>query len=76
MNMGQKIEAVYENGHLKLPMPLPLVDHARVEITIDRVRPETADDPERRQWLGESAASLTRIWDNPDDDAYNELLKR
>lgn len=33
-------------------------------------------DPERAEWLGASAASLERAWDNRQDDVYNELLAK
>ena len=29
---------------------------------------------EERQWKSMSAASLDKIWDNSEDDVYNELL--
>ena len=33
-------------------------------------------DLERTEWLGVSAANLERIWDNKEDDIYNELLEK
>lgn len=31
---------------------------------------------EDRAWLAESKHSLMKSWDHPDDDIYNELLKK
>ena len=36
------VEAIYENGVLKLDQPLPLEDHARVQITV-RAGPSRAE---------------------------------
>jgi predicted DNA-binding antitoxin AbrB/MazE fold protein len=34
--MSITVEAVYENGVLKLAKPLPLQDHERVQVTVQR----------------------------------------
>ena len=72
--MTTTVEAIYENGALKLSGPLPLPDQTQVLVTI-RTAPES-DDRERSAWLRLSEESLTKAWDNPDDDAFNELLQR
>jgi predicted DNA-binding antitoxin AbrB/MazE fold protein len=33
--MALTVEAVYENGHLKLERPLPLREHEKVRVTIE-----------------------------------------
>lgn len=33
-------------------------------------------DEESQFWLGCSQTALDRIWNNPEDDAYGELLKK
>ncbi len=34
--MGITVEAVYENGTLKAERPLPLQEHEKVRVTVDR----------------------------------------
>jgi len=70
--MTTTVEAIYENGALKLSGPLPLPDQTHVLVTI-RTGPRPGD-PERAAWLKLSEESLTKAWDNPDDDVFNELL--
>ncbi|MBI2058860.1 MAG: antitoxin family protein [Nitrospirae bacterium] len=72
--MKRKTEAVYENGTLKLAEPLPFAEQARVYVTVED-SPKEMNDDERKIWLRESEQSLTQVWDNPDDDVYNELLQ-
>lgn len=38
------VEAVYENGVLRLKQPLPLADKAEVRVTIETAEPATAED--------------------------------
>ena len=71
--MTTTVEAIYENGMLKLPAPLPLPEKAHVTVTIQS---DTVSDTERGAWLKLSEDALTKSWDNPDDDAFNELLKK
>ena len=68
--MTTTVEAIYENGSLVLPQRLPLPEHSHVRVTI-----ETAD-AERAAWLKLSEQSLTKVWDNADDDVFNELLAK
>jgi predicted DNA-binding antitoxin AbrB/MazE fold protein len=68
------VEAIYENGMLKLANPLPFKEKASVFVTI-----QTKTDPEeseRRAWLAKSEEALMKAWDNPDDDVFNELLDK
>ena len=34
------------------------------------------DADERQDWLKASEQALMRVWDNPQDDVYNELLQK
>ena len=68
--MTTTIEAIYENGKLILPRPLPLPEKSHVRLTIE------SGDTEREAWLTLSEDSLTRAWDNTDDDVFNELLSK
>lgn len=72
--MTTTIEAIYENGVLKLPQPLNLPDKSHVLITIES---EPANlDSERAAWLHFSKQQLLKTWDNQQDDVFNELLDR
>ncbi|MBI3853149.1 MAG: antitoxin family protein [Verrucomicrobia bacterium] len=66
--MTTSIEAIYQNGKILLPRPLSLPEKSPVRVTIE------SGDTEREAWLKLSEESLTRIWDNADDDVFNELL--
>ena len=72
--MTTTIEAIYENGMLKLLAPLSLPDQAHVTVTIQSH--STGDDVERSAWLKLSEESLTKSWNNSDDDVFNELLQK
>jgi predicted DNA-binding antitoxin AbrB/MazE fold protein len=65
--MPLEIEAVYENGNLKLEQPLPLSEHQRVRVTV-----HTEISPVRRSaglmgWIG-SAEDLEYLTMNADND--------
>ncbi len=72
--MSATVEAIYENGALKLPGPLPLQENARVIVTIQL--PEANDSAERKAWLQASEETLKKTWNNAADDVFNELLDR
>ena len=72
--MTTTVEAIYENGKLTLPMPLPLPDKTHVQVTIQTET--TPADTERAAWLKISEDSLTKTWNNADDDVFNDLLKK
>lgn len=44
--------------------------------TLLRSAPTADQDFERGAWLKLSEAALTKTWDNPDDDVFNELLEK
>lgn len=73
--MTTTVEAIYEDGVLKLPGKLPLPEKAHVKVTIDSGA-AGCGDVERSAWLKLSEDALTATWANPDDDVFNELLKR
>jgi len=72
--MTATVEAIYENGMLKLPSPLPLPERSHVIVTIQS-EPASDEQSERAAWMKLSEEKLTKAWDNPDDDVFNELLK-
>lgn len=53
--MEQHIDAIYEDGVLKLLSPLSLVDHQRVSVTV-RQPPVDDEDWVDREFLAEAAA--------------------
>ena len=69
------VEAIYENGILKLPSPLPLPEKTHVMVTI-RSDGMSSGDSEHAAWLKLSEETLTKAWDNPGDDIFNELLQK
>ena len=69
--MSAKVDAIYEDGLLRLAQPLALPNHAKVTVTVD-LAGEPAD-AERAEWLAASEASLRKTWDNEADDVFNEL---
>jgi predicted DNA-binding antitoxin AbrB/MazE fold protein len=71
--MTTTVEAIYENGTLKLPDRLPLPDKTPVIVTI---RMDASEDSEREAWLELSEETLTKAWSNPGDDIFNELLQK
>ena len=71
--MTTTVEAIYENGTLKLPCPLPLEENAHVVVTIQS-EAGAKETGERGAWLKKSEETLTKAWDNPADDVFNELL--
>jgi predicted DNA-binding antitoxin AbrB/MazE fold protein len=73
--MTTTVEAIYEGGVLKLLRRLPLPEKAHVKVTIESGTVGN-EDGERSAWLKQSEEALTTSWANPDDDVFNELLKR
>ncbi|HEY1719387.1 MAG TPA: antitoxin family protein [Verrucomicrobiae bacterium] len=67
--MTTTVEAIYEHGKILLPKPLALPEKSHVRVTIE-------SDPEREAWLKLSGENLSKTWDNPDDDVFNELLAK
>lgn len=72
--MTKTVAAVYENGVLKLPEPLPLPDKTSVTVTIESEL-RVGKDAERNLWLKASEDALTKTRDNSADDVFNELLQ-
>lgn len=69
--MTKTVEAIYENGVLRLSTPLPLPEKAHVTVTIQ----SHAADAEREAWLQVSEEKLISAWDDA-DDVFNELLEK
>jgi predicted DNA-binding antitoxin AbrB/MazE fold protein len=73
--MTATIEAVYENGVLKLSHPLPLKNNSHVVVRIQS-KEDNTETEDREAWLRLSEKNLTEVWNNPADDVFNELLDR
>jgi predicted DNA-binding antitoxin AbrB/MazE fold protein len=73
--MTATVEAIYEDGVLKLSHPLPLKDHTQVVVRIQS-KDSVIEAEDREAWLRLSEESLVKAWDNPSDDVFNELLDR
>ncbi len=73
--MATTVEAVYEKGTLTLRSPLALPEKAHVMVTI-QTEIDPNFDTERALWLRLSEKALTKTWDNPADDIFNELLQK
>lgn len=73
--MSTTVEAIYEDGKLVLQRPLPLADKAHVRVTVEFDK-EVMSDAERAAWLNVSQQSLMKVWNNADDDVFNELLEK
>ena len=72
--MTATLEAIYENGSLRLASPLPLPEHAHVRVTVQS--DESATDSDRADWLVASQTALLKTWNNSADDVFNELLQK
>ena len=70
--MTTAVEAIYEDGMLRLLQPLALPEHTHVRLSVETL----PDDPERAAWLAQSERRLREVWDNEADDVFNELLTR
>jgi predicted DNA-binding antitoxin AbrB/MazE fold protein len=68
--MTTAIDAIYEDGLLRPLQPLSLPEHTHVRLSVETL----SDDPERAAWLAQSERRLRQVWDNDDDDVFNELL--
>jgi predicted DNA-binding antitoxin AbrB/MazE fold protein len=73
--MTTTVEAIYDNGVLKLTHPLPLKDNTQVVVRIQS-KADLSEPEEREAWLRLSEETLTKAWQSPADDVFNELLNR
>lgn len=70
--MSLTVEAVYENGTLKLAKPLPLEEHERVRVTIDPERSWADRTAGMLKWTGDLEI-LRRL---AEDDEFGILEAR
>src|SRR5262245_11690549 len=63
--MSLTIEAIYENGVLKPVQPLPLAEHARVQITVKPATSRVRQTAGLMGWTG-SEEDLRRLIEDPE----------
>lgn len=66
--MPRALRAIIHEGKIEPLEQMDLPEGSKVLVTL------LADD-EADFWLQASRASLDRIWDNPEDDVYAQLLE-
>jgi predicted DNA-binding antitoxin AbrB/MazE fold protein len=59
------VEATYEDGVLKLRQPLPLADHAKVQVTIQTATSRAEQTAGLLRWTGDPA-DLRRLAEDDD----------
>lgn len=67
--MLNTVRAVVRQGKIELLEQVAVPDGTELLVTI-------LPTDESQYWLGCSQTTLDRIWDNPEDDVYAELLKK
>ena len=65
--MLSTIRAVVRDGKIELLEPVPLPEGVQLLVTV-------LTEEEQTFWQAASQPALNRIWDNPEDDIYAELL--
>jgi predicted DNA-binding antitoxin AbrB/MazE fold protein len=66
--MMNTVKAIFREGRIELLERIDIPEGAEVLVTI------LPDDAEF--WLQASKPSLASVWDNEEDDIYEQLLKR
>ena len=67
--MAITVEAVYENGVLKLSEPVPFRDHERVRVTIEPAVSRVRQTAGLIGWSG-SAEELEQFLNDPDESVF------
>ena len=65
--MAMSVEAIYENGTLRLAQPLPLKEHEKVRITVHSSMTRARQTAGLLQWTGDRA-TLERFIMDPELD--------
>jgi hypothetical protein len=66
--MSNTVRAIVREGRIELLGNIAIPEGTEVLVTI------LSDDTQF--WLGASQQSLAAVWDNEEDDVYEQLLKR
>jgi hypothetical protein len=67
--MMQTLWAIVHDGKIELSEPAELPEGHRVLVTL-------MSEEDSSFWLEASERSLATVWDNAEDDAYAQLLKK
>ena len=70
MKMLKTVRGIVREGKIDLLEPVNLPESSQVLVTI---LPQ--QDEEQLFWFNASIPSLQQIWDNPEDEVYNELIE-
>ncbi|OGU17443.1 MAG: hypothetical protein A2X61_08995 [Ignavibacteria bacterium GWB2_35_12] len=62
-------QAVYESGNLKLPKDASIPDGSKVIVTV-------IEEPSEDYFIKASEEMLDKIWNNDNDDIYEQLLEK
>lgn len=62
-------QAIVHKGEIKLLEQVDLLEGAKLLITV-------LQDDGSDFWIAASQSSLEKIWDNPEDDIYEQLLEK
>jgi hypothetical protein len=68
--MLKTVPAVVRDGRIELLESMPLVEGARLLVTL------LSDGEEQEFWRRVSEHALRKVWGNPEDDVYANLLTR
>lgn len=68
--MPTTVWAVVRQGKIEPEETLELPEGAKVLVTV------LTEEDEIQFWLRSSETALTKVWDNPEDDVYAQLLQR
>lgn len=66
--MQVTVRAVIQGGRIEALEPIALPEGAQVIVL-------AIGDADRAFWHGASKEALDKIWDNPEDDVYAQLLE-
>lgn len=74
--MRTTVEAIYEDGVLRPLRALDLPERCPVRLVVETEADaqQAQSRIERAEWLAQSERSLGTVWNNPEDDVYNDLL--
>jgi hypothetical protein len=67
--MLKTFQAVVQKGKIELIEKVDIPDGTKVLVTL-------LDDYDRLFWLNVSQPSLDAVWNNPEDDIYEQLLEK
>jgi hypothetical protein len=68
--MQNSARAVMHDGKIEFLDEIAIPEGARLVVSIVA----NEEDEDRAFWLAASQSALDKIWNNPDDDVYEQLL--